>query len=481
MEVCGGQNYTIVKTGLQDLLPEGITLVHGPGCPVCVTPVEMIDRAVAIANRSEVILCSFGDMLRVPGSTQSLLDAKALGADVRIVYSPLDALHLARSNPKREVVFFAVGFETTAPANAMAVWEAERQQIQNFSMLVSHVLVPPAMEAILSSPDCRVQAFLAAGHVCMVMGFDEYVPISQKYHVPIVVTGFEPLDLLEGVQMAVSQLESGRAEVENQYARAVRRSGNRAAQGRIAQVFEITRRAWRGIGEIPASGLRLRAAYRDFDAESRFPVDISHAEESCECIAGLVLRGQRKTYECPALELDVRRIVPSERRWFRRKAHARLTFILEGGKKMAILSCLLPRPATDRILLAHGGGGRLTNHLIESVFLSAFSNFALESRHDGAVFSANGGGLAMTTDTYVVQPLVFPGGTIGDLAVNGTVNDLAMCGARPLALSAGFVLEEGLSMDTLRSIVASMAKAARVAKVPIVTGDTKVVDKGKGD
>jgi len=300
MEVCGGQTYTIVKTGLQDLLPEGITLVHGPGCPVCVTPVEMIDRAVAIANRSEVILCSFGDMLRVPGSTQSLLDAKALGADVRIVYSPLDALHLARSNPKREVVFFAVGFETTAPANAMAVWEAERQQIQNFSMLVSHVLVPPAMEAILSSPDCRVQAFLAAGHVCMVMGFDEYVPISQKYHVPIVVTGFEPLDLLEGVQMAVSQLESGRAEVENQYARAVRRSGNRAAQGRIAQVFEITRRAWRGIGEIPASGLRLRAAYRDFDAESRFPVDISHAEESCECIAGLVLRGQRKPYECPA-------------------------------------------------------------------------------------------------------------------------------------------------------------------------------------
>ena len=300
MEVCGGQTYTIVKTGLQGLLPEGITLVHGPGCPVCVTPLEMIDRAVAIAQRPEVILCSFGDMLRVPGSTQSLLDAKSLGADVRIVYSPLDSLQLARSNPKREVVFFAVGFETTAPANAMAVWEAEREKIPNFSMLVSHVLVPPAMEAILSSPDCRVQAFLAAGHVCMVMGFEEYVPISQKYRVPIVVTGFEPLDLLEGVQMAVAQLESGRAEVENQYSRAVRRSGNRPAQERIAEVFEVTARAWRGIGEIPLSGLRLREAYRRFDAESRFAVSIGRVEESQECIAGLVLQGLRKPFECPA-------------------------------------------------------------------------------------------------------------------------------------------------------------------------------------
>ena len=300
MEVCGGQTHTIVKTGLQELLPEGITLVHGPGCPVCVTPVEMIDRAVAIAKRPEVILCSFGDMLRVPGSTHSLLDAKALGGDVRIVYSPLDALQLARSNPTREVVFFAVGFETTAPANAMAVWEAKREKVANFSMLVSHVLVPPAMEAILSSPHCRVQAFLAAGHVCMVMGFEEYLPISQKYHVPIVVTGFEPLDLLEGVLMAVAQLESGRAEVENQYARAVRRSGNRSAQERISQVFEVTKRAWRGIGEIASSGLRLRQAYRSFDAEVRFPVDVRRVEESSECIAGLVLQGQRKPYECPA-------------------------------------------------------------------------------------------------------------------------------------------------------------------------------------
>jgi hydrogenase expression/formation protein HypD len=300
MEVCGGQTYTIVKTGLQSLLPEEITLVHGPGCPVCVTPMEMIDRAIATAMRSEVMLCSFGDMLRVPGSSQSLLDAKSLGADVRIVYSPLDALQLAHANPQREVVFFAVGFETTAPANAMAVWQAEREKIANFSMLVSHVLVPPAMEAILSAPDCRVHGFLAAGHVCMVMGCKEYVPISQRYRVPIVVTGFEPLDLLEGVQMAVAQLESGRAEVENQYTRAVRSSGNTAAQQRIAEVFEVTHRAWRGLGEIPSSGLRLREAYRHFDAESRFRINVSPVAEPLECIAGMVLRGLRKPFECPA-------------------------------------------------------------------------------------------------------------------------------------------------------------------------------------
>jgi len=261
---------------------------------------EMIDRAIATAMRSEVILCSFGDMLRVPGSSQSLLDAKSLGADVRIVYSPLDALQLARVNPKREVVFFAVGFETTAPANAMAVWQAEREKIPNFSMLVSHVLVPPAMEAILSSADCRVHGFLAAGHVCMVMGYEEYVPISQSYRVPIVVTGFEPLDLLEGVQMAVAQLETGRAEVENQYARAVRRSGNTAAQQRITEVFEVVHRSWRGLGEIPSSGLRLRRAYHQFDAELRFAIAICQAEESSECIAGMVLRGLRKPFECPA-------------------------------------------------------------------------------------------------------------------------------------------------------------------------------------
>ncbi len=300
MEVCGGQTYTIVKSGLQELLPPLITLVHGPGCPVCVTPVAMIDRAVATALLPQVILCSFGDMLRVPGSTQSLLDAKSLGADVRIVYSPLDALQLARSNPSREVVFFAVGFETTAPANAMAVWQAAREKLSNFSMLVSHVLVPPAMEAVLASPQCQVQAFLAAGHACMVTGYEEYFVISRTYRVPIVVTGFEPLDLLEGVLMLVAQLEAGGADVENQYTRAVKRVGNREAQARVVEVFEVTHRAWRGIGEIPRSGLRLRDHYRGMDAEARFGIQLEEAAESAECIAGLVLQGLRRPYDCPA-------------------------------------------------------------------------------------------------------------------------------------------------------------------------------------
>lgn len=300
MEVCGGQTYTIVKTGLQELLPGLINLIHGPGCPVCVTPVTMIDRAVATALLPKVILCSFGDMLRVPGSTQSLLDAKSLGADVRIVYSPLDALQLARLNPDREIVFFGVGFETTAPANAMAVWQASQEGLQNFSMLVSHVLVPPAMEAVLGSSESCVQAFLAAGHACMVTGYEQYIAISKKYHVPIVVTGFEPLDLLHGVLMTVAQLESGRAEVENQYTRAVRMSGNQIAQQRVAEVFEVTHRTWRGIGEIPSSGLRLRDAFRKFDAEPRFNLVLGPAEESSECIAGLVLQGLKRPYDCPA-------------------------------------------------------------------------------------------------------------------------------------------------------------------------------------
>lgn len=300
MEVCGGQTHTIVKSGLMDLLPTEITLVHGPGCPVCVTPVELIDKAIAIAALPETIFCSFGDMLRVPGSSRSLLEVKASGADVRIVYSPLDAVKVARANPSREVVFFAVGFETTAPANAMAVWQAEREGIRNFSILVAHVLVPPAMEAILASPNCRIHAFLAAGHVCTVMGWKEYEPISRRWHVPIVVTGFEPLDILEGVQMAVAQLEQGRAEVENQYRRAVRREGNRPAQARIAEVFEVAPRKWRGIGEIPSSGLRLRERYRAYDAEEKFQVGVGTVEESSECIAGLVLQGLKKPFECPA-------------------------------------------------------------------------------------------------------------------------------------------------------------------------------------
>jgi len=300
MEICGGQTHTIVKSGLEDLLPKEVSLVHGPGCPVCVTPIELIDKAVAIAARPDVIFCSFGDMLRVPGSTKSLFDVKAEGADVRIVYSPLDALKLARTNPDKQVVFFAVGFETTAPANAMAAWQADHDGIENFSLLVSHVLVPPAMEALLSSDNCVVQGFLAAGHVCTIMGFNEYFPIAERYQVPIVVTGFEPLDILEGIHMTVGQLEEGRHEVENQYSRAVRREGNRPAQDTISEVFEIVPRQWRGLGEIPASGFQLRGRFQRYDANRRFPFSGQPARESPECISGLILQGIKKPHECPA-------------------------------------------------------------------------------------------------------------------------------------------------------------------------------------
>ncbi|NPU98996.1 MAG: hydrogenase formation protein HypD [Candidatus Omnitrophica bacterium] len=301
MEICGGQTHSIVKYGIDDLLPESLTLIHGPGCPVCVTPVSILDKAIEIAARPDVIFCSFGDMLRVPGSERDLFTVKAGGGDVRVVYSPLDALQLARENPGREIVFFAIGFETTAPANAMAVHQAKREGIRNFSLLVSHVLVPPAMEAILSSDDNRVQGFLAAGHVCSVMGYTEYVPIAQKYHVPIVVTGFEPLDILQGIYMCVKQLEEGRAEVENQYVRSVRKDGNEAARRMITEVFQIVPRAWRGLGEIPRSGFGLRPEYADWDAERRFGyVGDMNVTDLSECISGLILRGVKKPHECPA-------------------------------------------------------------------------------------------------------------------------------------------------------------------------------------
>jgi len=300
MEVCGGQTHSIVRYGIDELLPPGITLVHGPGCPVCVTPVDYVDKAIEIADRPGTILCSFGDMLRVPGSDGDLFGAKSRGADIRIVYSPLDALTVARANPDREVVFFAVGFETTAPANAMAVYRARREGLPNFSMLASHVLVPPAMRSILSLPRNKIQGFLAAGHVCTIMGFEEYVPLASQFHVPIVVTGFEPLDILEGVYLCVRQLEAGRAEVENQYARAVRRSGNEPAQKIMREVFRVVRRRWRGIGEIEESGLGLADAYGDFDAETRFGAVVAQEERQSECISGLVLCGERKPPECPA-------------------------------------------------------------------------------------------------------------------------------------------------------------------------------------
>jgi len=300
MEICGGQTHSIVKYGVDHLLPPQVELVHGPGCPVCVTSLEMIDKAHRIAERSDVIFCSFGDMLRVPGSEADLLIVKSHGADIRVVYSPLDCLKIAKANPEKKIVFFGIGFETTAPANAMAVWRAKQEGIRNFSLLVSHVLVPPVMTAILQSPVNRVQAFLGPGHVCAVMGYREYEPISSRYKVPIVITGFEPADLLDGILRTVRQLESGQHEVENQYSRVITRAGNVPAQNLINKVFDVCDRKWRGVGSIPKSGYKLTYEFRDYDAERVFEVAEIDTQESSECISGLVLRGVKKPMECPA-------------------------------------------------------------------------------------------------------------------------------------------------------------------------------------
>lgn len=300
MEVCGGQTHSIVRNGIDELLPEGIELVHGPGCPVCVTPLEMIDKAHAIARREEVIFCSFGDMLRVPGSDGDLFTIRSQGGDVRVVYSPLDCLKIARANPSKQVVLFAIGFETTAPANAMLASRARAENLSNISLLVSHVLVPPALEAILQSPDNRVQGFLGPGHVCAVMGYNEYAAISERFHVPIVVTGFEPLDILQGVLMTVQQLETGRAIVENQYSRVLDRVGNLPAQKLVQSVFEVCNRNWRGIGSISQSGCRLRPEFAQYDAEQRFEVSEIATIEPEICISGQILRGNLKPHDCPA-------------------------------------------------------------------------------------------------------------------------------------------------------------------------------------
>ncbi|HET9743782.1 MAG TPA: hydrogenase formation protein HypD [Terriglobales bacterium] len=300
MEVCGGQTHSIVKHGIDYLLPEGIELVHGPGCPVCVTPLEMIDKAHAIAKRTDVIFCSFGDMLRVPGSEGDLFTIRSQGGDVRIVYSPLDCLKIARANPEKKVVFFAIGFETTAPANAMLVWRAKQEGLKNASILVSHVMVPPSIASILQSPLNRVQGFLGPGHVCAIMGYREYEPISARFKVPIVITGFEPLDILQGTLMTVRQLESGRAEVENEYSRILNRDGNKPAQKLVFSVFEIADRKWRGVGSIPKSGYKLRWEYREHDAEKLFDVKEIDTREPDICISGQILKGIKKPHDCPA-------------------------------------------------------------------------------------------------------------------------------------------------------------------------------------
>lgn len=299
MEICGGQTHSLVKNGILQLLPEEVQMVHGPGCPVCVTPLHLIDKAVYLARERGVILCSYGDMLRVPGSAQSLLEAKAAGADVRILYSPLEAVQIAKQYPDREVVFFAVGFETTAPANALSVIHAQRAGVENYSILTSHVLVPPAIEAVMNDSDSHIQGFLAAGHVCTIMGTAAYSPLVDCFRIPIVVTGFEPVDLAQGILMTVKQLEGGIYQLENQYSRVVRPEGNPQARSVIESVFEISDREWRGIGNIPGSGYELKSAYSAYDANRKFDIDISYVPENEECIAGKILKGIKKPYECP--------------------------------------------------------------------------------------------------------------------------------------------------------------------------------------
>ncbi|HMO38739.1 MAG TPA: hydrogenase formation protein HypD [Saprospiraceae bacterium] len=299
MEVCGGQTHSLVKNGILNMLPEAVQMVHGPGCPVCVTPLHLIDKAVYLAEKKGVILCSFGDMLRVPGSKRSLLEAKANGADVRILYSPLEAVKLAQAHPDREIVFFAVGFETTAPANALSVLHAHRLGLKNYSILASHVLVPPAIEAVINDKEAKIEGFLAAGHVCTIMGIDEYYPIADKYDVPVVVTGFEPVDLLQGILMTVRQLEQGKHFLDNQYSRVVKPEGNPEARRVIEQVFKVTDREWRGIGMIPMSGYEVRKEFADYDANVKFNVHIEKVAENIECIAGQVLKGIKKPHECP--------------------------------------------------------------------------------------------------------------------------------------------------------------------------------------
>ncbi len=299
MEVCGGQTHSLVKNGILTVLPKEITMLHGPGCPVCVTPLHLIDKAVYLALEKEVILCSFGDMVRVPGSDKSLLEAKAGGADIRILYSPTEAVNIARQNPDKQVVFFAVGFETTGPANALSVIHAQKLGLKNYSILTSHVLVPPAISALMEDPEAKIDAFLAAGHVCSIMGYWQYPELSEKYKIPIIVTGFEPLDLLLGILAAIKQLEEGRYEVENQYKRMVRKAGNTEAQKIINEVFEQGDQMWRGIGTIPESGWKIKKKYEQFDADKKFSFDLDKAEENKECIAGDIMKGIKKPYQCP--------------------------------------------------------------------------------------------------------------------------------------------------------------------------------------
>ena len=496
MEVCGGHTHSIFRYGVEGMLPPQIELVHGPGCPVCVLPMGRVDDCVAIAERPEVIFATFGDAMRVPGSHKSLLQAKADGADVRMVYSPMDALALARKNPGREVVFFGLGFETTMPSTAFTILRAAEEGIGNFSVFCNHITIVPTMRAILESPDLRLDGFLGPGHVSMVIGITPYEFIASEFNKPMVVAGFEPLDILQSLWMVLKQIKDGRAEIENQYARIVATGGNAAAleavvaRLRVARSFRVAwsrlDRPFRREADRPLCTLRCRTEVRAAQSRSRRPEYLPVRRCAAWCHQAVAVQGLRR----PLLAGDAARRADG----FVRRVLRGLLPIRRGqtsrGRGMNIAPFTRTRPLgrlqVRTVTLAHGGGGKAMKDLIDDVFVDVFDNAALapledQARFDLASLAAHGDRLAFTTDSFVVDPLVFPGGDIGKLAVCGTINDLAVGGARPLYLSCAAIIEEGVTVELLRQVAGSMARTAKEAGVAIVTGDTKVVHKGACD
>ena len=511
MEVCGGHTHSIYKYGVDDLLPENVELVHGPGCPVCVIPMGRVDDGLAIARRENVIFTCFGDMMRVPGSEQTFLDAKAEGADIRMVYSPLDALRIAKANPDRDVVFFAIGFETTAPSTALTLKRAKQEGIENFLCICNHVTIVPPLRALLESPDLRLDGFIGPGHVSTIVGARPFEFIPADYGKPLVTSGFEPLDILQGIEMILAQIAAGEAKVENQYARVVPYEGNLAALTVMSEVFAIRPHfEWRGLGFISQSGLRLSDEYADFDAELKYDTPGVRVADPKACQCGEVLKGVIKPWECkvfgtactPEHAIGTCMVSPEgacaayyQYGRFAREREVGLMAAppLESSapvsdRERKILGIIentrakRPRFKAEQVTMAHGAGGKSTQTMIEGLFVPAFAGDddpgGLGALADAGTVSVDGTGLAMTTDSFVVKPIRFPGGSIGELAVNGTVNDLAMAGARPLAMTLALILEEGLRAEELRAEVEAIARAATAAGVEIVSGDTKVVERG---
>lgn len=492
MEFCGGHTHATSRHGIEDLLPRTVRMIHGPGCPVCVLPIGRLDMAIALAARPNVTLASYGDMLRVPGSGgRSLLKAKAEGADVRMVYSPLQAVALAEQRPDREIVFFAVGFETTTPPTALALRAARAKGLKNFSVLCNHVLTPAAIRAIMESGEApELDGFVGPGHVSTIIGADAYAPAARAYAKPIVIAGFEPVDVLDAVLRLVRQVNRQSAEVENAYARAAPSAGNAAARAAMAEAFALRPSfAWRGLGEIPESALKLGEAYAAFDAEARFALEAASAEDHKACACGDILRGQKRPADCKVIATACTPdhplgacMVSSEGACAAHYLYGRFRERERGvsaGRKGPFPRGLdLARGALD---MTHGPAARASAQLFQELILPALANPALAAAEDQGRLAVGAERLAFSTDAYVVTPLFFPGGDIGKLAVHGTINDLAMAGAEPLALSLSLIAAEGTPLALLQQVLESVGAASREAGVPVITGDTKVVEAGRAD